>query len=201
MTTDYFVGDPRTNRERMLAGDWYIADDPESQRIAKRGERMAAAYHQTWLADESAAAQMLHSFLGSVGEGTVLKPPFVIDYGDNLHIGAGTFINFNLTALDVAEIRIGEGCMLGPNVQLYTALHPVQPAARADLLEAGAPITLGRNVWIGGGAIVLPGVHIGDNSVIGAGSVVTGDIPPNCVAAGNPARVIREDIDRVEFHV
>lgn len=201
MKINYFAGDTRSNRERMLAGDWYIADDPESQRIAKRGERMAVAYHQAWLADEAAAAQMLHSFLGSVGEGTVIKPPFVIDFGDNLYIGAGTFINFNLTALDVAEIRIGEGCMLGPNVQLYTAIHPVPPVPRADLLEAGAPITLGRNVWVGGGAIILPGVSIGENSVIGAGAVVTGDIPANCVAVGNPARVIREGIDRVEFHV
>lgn len=201
MKINYFAGDTRSNRERMLAGDWYIADDPESQRIAKRGERMAVVYHQAWLADEAAAAQMLHSFLGSVGEGTVIKPPFVIDFGDNLYIGAGTFINFNLTALDVAEIRIGEGCMLGPNVQLYTAIHPVPPVPRADLLEAGAPITLGRNVWVGGGAIILPGVSIGENSVIGAGAVVTGDIPANCVAVGNPARVIREGIDRVEFHV
>ncbi len=201
MTVDYFAGDDRSNRERMLAGDWYIADDPDSAKAAKHGERMCAAYQSTWLANEDAARQMLPLFLGTVGDGVTIKPPLAVDYGENIHIGEGTFINFNLTALDVVDIRIGAGCMLGPNVQLYTALHPVPPVPRADLLEAGAPITLGTNVWVGGGAIILPGVTIGDNTVIGAGSVVTKDIPANCVAVGNPARVIRENIDTLEFRM
>jgi maltose O-acetyltransferase len=115
-----------------------------------------------------------------------------VDYGENLHVGARTFINFNLIALDVAPITIGEDCQIGPNVQLLTPSHPVEPQARRDKLESARPISIGDNVWLGGGVIVCPGVTIGDNSVIGAGSVVTRDIPANVVAAGNPARVLRE---------
>lgn len=114
------------------------------------------------------------------------------DYGENIHIGEGVFINYNLMALDVAEIRIGDHCQIGPNVQLLTPTHPIAPQPRRDKLEAAEPITLEENVWLGGGVIVCPGVRIGRNSVIGAGAVVTKDIPANVVAVGNPARVVRE---------
>ena len=190
--TDYFAGDPRTNRERMLAGDLYIADDPESGRLARRAVRLADAYHRAFVADESAARSLLDALLGQLGEGAFVKPPLFVDYGENIHLGARSFANYNLTALDVVSITIGEDCMIGPNVQLLTPTHPVDPQPRRDKVEAAQPITIGDNVWLGGGVIVCPGVTIGDNTVIGAGSVVTKDVPANVVAVGNPARVIRE---------
>ncbi|MBP2456430.1 maltose O-acetyltransferase [Clavibacter michiganensis] len=191
MATDHFPGDTRSNRERMLAGDLYIADDPESARLAQRGVRLADAYHRASIADEAAARPLLVELLGHLGDDAVVKPPLFVDYGENIRIGARTFVNYNLTALDVAAITIGEDCQIGPNVQLLTPTHPVEPQPRRDRLEAAKPITIGDNVWLGGGVIVCPGVSIGDDSVIGAGAVVTRDIPAGVVAVGNPARVIR----------
>ncbi|MDF1489058.1 sugar O-acetyltransferase [Tessaracoccus caeni] len=190
--TDYFAGDPRTNRERMLAGDLYIADDPESGRLARRAMELADAYYRAEVAADPHAREFLADLIGELGDEAYVKPPLFVDYGENITIGARTFINYNLTALDVAKITIGEDCQIGPNVQLLTPTHPIDPQPRRDKLEAAQPITLGENVWLGGGVIVCPGVTIGDNSVIGAGSVVTKDIPANVVAVGNPARVIRE---------
>jgi maltose O-acetyltransferase len=192
MVTDYFVGDARSNRERMLAGDLYIADDPENARRAQRAVQLADAYHRAAVADEGAARPLLALLIGSLGEGAFVKPPLYVDYGENITLGARTFVNYNLTALDVAPITIGADCQIGPNVQLLTPTHPIDPQPRRDKLEAARPITIGDNVWLGGGVIVCPGVTIGDNSVIGAGAVVIRDIPANMVAAGNPARVIRE---------
>ena len=189
---DYFQDDPRTNRERMLAGDLYIADDPDNARIARRAVQLADAYHRAAIADDDAARPLLEQLLGTLGEGAFIKPPLYVDYGENIHLGARSFVNYNLVALDVVAITIGEDCQIGPNVQLLTPTHPIDPGPRRDKLEAAEPITIGDNVWLGGGVIVCPGVTIGDNSVIGAGSVVTRDIPPNVVAVGNPARVIRE---------
>lgn len=198
MSTDYFAGDARTNRERMLAGELYIADDPESARIARKSVVLSDAYHRAVVAGDEGARGILSDLVGTLGPDVEIKPPLFVDYGENIHVGARTFINYNLTALDVAPIVIGEDCQLGPNVQLLTPTHPIAPQPRRDKLEAAKPITLGDNVWLGGGVIVCPGVTIGDNSVIGAGSVVTRDIPANVVAVGNPARVIREigDDDR-----
>ncbi|ACQ80377.1 putative sugar acetyltransferase [Beutenbergia cavernae DSM 12333] len=192
MRIDHFAGDSRTNRERMLAGDLYIADDPENARLAQRAMRLADAYHRAAVEDEGAARPLLEELLGSLGEGAFVKAPLFVDYGENLHIGARTFANVNLTALDVARITLGEDCQIGPNVQLLTPTHPVEPGPRRDKLEAALPITIGDNVWLGGGVIVCPGVTIGSDSVIGAGSVVTRDIPAGVVAVGNPARVVRE---------
>ncbi|MEU9584532.1 sugar O-acetyltransferase [Streptomyces werraensis] len=191
MTTDYFAGDPRTNLERMLAGDPYIADDPEIGRRLERAMRLAARYQATYLEERDQAKAVLAQLLGSVGEDVEIRPPLHVDYGSNITVGARTFVNYHLTALDVAAITIGEDCQIGPNVQLLTPTHPVEPQPRRDKLEAARPITIGDNVWIGGGAIVCPGVTIGDNSVIGAGAVVTKDIPANVVAVGNPARPVR----------
>lgn len=190
--TDYFAGDPRTNRERMLAGDLYIADDPDNERLARRGLALADAYHRAEVAVDPGARAILADLLGSLGEDAYVKPPLFVDYGEGIHIGARTFVNYNLTALDVATITIGEDCQIGPNVQLLTPTHPVDPQPRRDKLEAAQPIVIGDNVWLGGGVIVCPGVTIGENSVIGAGAVVTRDIPANVVAVGNPARVLRQ---------
>ncbi|MFH8735829.1 MULTISPECIES: sugar O-acetyltransferase [unclassified Streptomyces] len=190
-TTDYFADDPRTNLERMLAGDLYIADDPEIARRQRRAMQLAARYQAAFVEDADKARPILADLLDSVGEGVEVRPPLFVDYGSNIAIGARTFVNYHLTALDVARITIGEDCQIGPNVQLLTPTHPVEPQPRRDKLEAALPITIGDNVWLGGGVIVCPGVTIGDNSVIGAGAVVTKDIPANVVAVGNPARPVR----------
>ncbi len=195
MTTDYFADDPRTNLERMLAGDLYIADQ-EIEDLTRRSARLSEAYGRVALLDDEAARAILADLLGTLGEGSGIRPPLRVDYGKNIHVGARTFVNFNLTALDVATIHIGDDCQIGPNVQLLTPIHPIEPQPRKDKLEGAKPIVIGDNVWLGGGVIVCPGVTIGENSVIGAGSVVTRDIPANVVAVGNPARVIRENIDR-----
>lgn len=191
MTTDHFAGDPRTNHERMLAGDLYVADDPEIERRALRAARLQDEYARTAPRDPADARPVLEKLLGTLGEGAVIRPPLFVDYGENVHVGPRTFVNYHLTALDVAPIVIGADCQIGPNVQLLTPTHPVEPTPRRDKLEAAKPITLGDNVWLGGGVIVCPGVTIGDNSVIGAGSVVTRNVPANVVAVGNPARVVR----------
>jgi maltose O-acetyltransferase len=198
--TDYFVGDPRTNRERMLAGDLYIADDPENGRLARRALQLMDRYQRAEASGDPSARSILAELLGHLGEDAYVKPPLFVDYGENISFGARSFANYNLVALDVAPIRIGEDCQIGPNVQLLTPTHPVDPQPRRDKLEAARPITIGDNVWIGGGVIVCPGVTIGDNSVIGAGAVVTKDIPANVVAVGNPARVIRTIEDEEAEH-
>lgn len=188
---DYFAGDPRTNRERMLAGDLYIADDPDSAREAQRAVRLANDYLAAYARGASAARPILAELIGNLGEGAEVKPPLFVDYGTHISIGARTFVNYNLTALDVAPITIGEDCQIGPNVQLLTPTHPLEPQPRRDKLEAARPITIGDNVWIGGGATILPGVTVGENSIVGAGAVVTKDVPANTVVVGNPARVAR----------
>ena len=190
-TDDHFATDPRTNLERMLAGDLYIADDPEIARRQQRAMRLAARYLAAYPENPTEARPILTELLASVGEDVEVRPPLYVDYGSNISIGARTFVNYNLTALDVARITIGEDCQIGPNVQLLTPTHPVEPGPRRDKLEAALPITIGDNVWLGGGAIICPGVTIGDNSVIGAGAVVTTDVPANVVAVGNPARPVR----------
>ena len=189
---EYFPGDPRSMRERMLAGDLYIADDPELARDSLRAIGLADRYNRTWVQDRTGAAKILRELLGGLGEDTEIRAPLYVDYGKYLTVGARTFINYNLTALDVAPISIGDDVQIGPNVQLLTPTHPVEPGPRRNKLEAAEPIAIGNNVWIGGGAIVLPGVTVGENSVIGAGAVVTRDVPANVVVVGNPARVVRD---------
>ncbi|MGW8064017.1 sugar O-acetyltransferase [Streptomyces ziwulingensis] len=191
MPTEHFAQDPRTHLERMLAGDLYVADDPEIARRQQQAVRLAARYHAAYVEDAAAARPILAELLGSLGAEAHVRPPLYVDYGSNITIGARTFVNCNLTALDVAAITIGEDCQIGPGVQLLTPTHPTEAGPRRDKLEAARPIAIGDNVWLGGGAIVLPGVTIGDDSVIGAGAVVTRDVPAGVVAVGNPARPVR----------
>ena len=182
-------------RERMLAGDPYIADDPDLAEQSSAALDVVAAYNATSVREGPLRRRLLEELLGSVGDGTEIRPPLYVDYGSHLSIGARCFANFGLVALDVAAITIGDDVQIGPNVQLLTPTHPVAPEPRRDKWEAAAPIHIGDNVWLGGGAIVLAGVSIGDNTVVGAGAVVTRDLPANVVAVGNPARVVRTDID------
>lgn len=187
--------DGRTPRERMIAGDPYLADDPELTTAAVRARRLMTSYQQVPCDDHVGARQILVDLLGSVGRDVTVRAPLYVDYGSQITLGDRVFANYGLTALDCAPITIGEDTQIGPHVQLLTPTHPLDPAERRTGVESAAPITIGRNVWIGGGAIVLGGVSVGDNAVIGAGAVVVRDVPADVVVAGNPARVIRELTD------
>ncbi|MFE9380152.1 sugar O-acetyltransferase [Streptomyces sp. NPDC006855] len=178
-------------KEAMLAGEPYIADDPELAADALHAAVLSERYNATPAADHEARRAVLAELLGEVGEGVVVRPPLRVDYGYRTTIGPRTFINFGAVLLDVARITIGADVQLGPNVQLLTPTHPLDPEPRRAKWEAAEPITIGDNVWLGGGVIVCPGVSIGENTVVGAGAVVTKDLPANVVAVGNPARVIR----------
>ncbi|MCE2563791.1 sugar O-acetyltransferase [Komagataeibacter sp. FNDCF1] len=170
----------RSEKQKMLAGELYIASDPELQRDMAQCAR--------WLARYNNANASLPERLGAVGESTCIRPPFHCDYGYNLFLGNNVFLNFNCIVLDVVPVRIGDGTQIGPGVQILAANHPRDPALRQKMLESGRPVTIGRNVWIGGGAILLPGITVGDHAIIGAGSVVTRDVPSGVTVAGNPAR-------------
>ncbi|KUL31922.1 sugar O-acetyltransferase [Actinoplanes awajinensis] len=183
--------DTRSMRERMLAGDLYIADDPELGEAALRAMDLTDEFNATPIRNFDERRRLLGDLLGELGEGVEIRPPLRVDYGSHLRIGARTFANFGLIALDVAPITIGADVQIGTNVQLLTPTHPIEPGPRRDKWEAAKPIVIGDNVWLGSGAIVLPGVTIGENTVVGAGSVVTRDLPANVVAVGNPARIIR----------
>lgn len=179
-----------TMRDRMLAGQPYVADSTVKALNVVAQER-EAAYNASPPGDVAGRRRLLAELLGALGADVEVRPPLRVDLGTRISIGDRTFVNLGLTALDVAEITIGADCQIGPNVQLLTPLHPLDAEQRRGKWENAAPITIGDNVWIGGGAIVCPGVTIGDNTVIGAGSVVVSDIPAGVLAVGNPAKVIR----------
>ena len=177
----------KTEKQKMLAGELYRPDD-------ELGAEQAAA--KAWMARYNAALALpvaerhalLRERLGHVGRDAVIRPPFFCDYGYNIRLGDGVFLNFNCVILDVVEISIGDRTQIGPAVQIYAADHPRDAETRRAGLEFGRPVRIGSDVWIGGGAIILPGVTIGDGAVIGAGSVVTRDVAPDVTVAGNPAR-------------
>ncbi|WIM88327.1 sugar O-acetyltransferase [Candidatus Mycobacterium wuenschmannii] len=174
-----------TQRELMLSGAPYRADDPELSAARRECQRVLARFN----AGES---EVLQGLLGSLGEGSEILPRFLCDYGEQISVGAGCFVNYDAVFLDCAAITIGRDVQIGPRVQLLTALHPVDDhESRRAGWESALPIAIGDNVWLAAGVIVCAGVSIGDNTVIGAGSVVTRDVPPNVLAAGNPCRVIR----------
>ena len=181
-----------TEKEKMLAGELYLASDPELVKLRERARQMTRAYNSTVESERDVRRAVLNRLLGQMSPVIEIEPPFRCDYGFNIFVGQNFYANFGVVMLDCAEIRFGDNVLLGPNVQLYAAHHPLAPDERLTGRELASPITVGNNVWIGGGAIILPGVSIGDGAVIGAGSVVTKDVPANVVAAGNPCRVIRE---------
>lgn len=182
--------DTRSMQERMEAGHWYKAG-PEQWSAIARASRLTNEHNLLMPVDGQAAAALYPEIFGTVGELLWLREPIKVDFGKNIHWGNNCFANYGLIALDVAEIRIGNNVMFGSNVQLMTPIHPLDPKLRLQGWEAGAPITIGNNVWVGSGAIILPGVTIGENAVVGAGAVVSRDIPANVVAVGNPARVVK----------
>jgi maltose O-acetyltransferase len=181
----------RSMHERMLAGELYIADDADIARESLRARSLSRAFNALEPEDAAGQRRLLEELLGAFGEGSEIRAPFYCDYGYQTFIGARTFANFGLVCLDVARVTIGDDVQIATNVQLLTETHPVEPGPRREKWESAAPIAIGDNVWLGGGVIVLPGVTIGENSVVGAGAVVTRDVPSNVVAVGNPARVVR----------
>jgi len=180
-----------SEKVKMLAGELYFANDPELDGERRRAQRLLARYNATSADDAAARIELLRQLFGAVGDGADIQPRFACDYGYTIRIGRNAFINYNCVFLDCAAIEIGDDLQMGPAVQLYTGFHPLDRATRAAGLELARPIRIGDGVWIGGGAIILPGVTIGDGAVIGAGSVVRRDVPAGSLAAGNPARIIR----------
>src|SRR5690625_4196742 len=181
----------KTEKEKMIAGEIYNPEDPLLVKDRKEARRKVRIYNQTLETDEEKRVEILKELLGSTGENIFMEPNIRFDYGYNTHVGENFYANFDCTILDVCEVRIGEHCMLGPGVQLCTATHPLNPAKRNSGIEYAKPIKIGNNVWIGGSAIVNPGVTIGHNVVVVSGAVVTRDVPDNVVVGGNPARIIK----------
>lgn len=179
-------------RDRMLAGLDYIADDPDIDRESRRAQGLTHRINMADPNDHDLRRALLTELFGSFGTDSQIRPPLQCDYGYRTSIGDRTFINWGFICLDVAEVRIGDDVQIGPNVQLLTATHPLEPGPRREKWEGSDPITIGDNVWLGGGVIVCPGVTIGADTVVGAGSVVTRDLPAGVLALGSPARVVRD---------
>lgn len=185
-----------TTRERMQSGKLYFCTDEEIAREQLECLEILYDYNHTRPSESQKREQILKKLLAEMGENCYIEPPLHANWGKYTHFGSNVYANFNLTLVDDTDIFVGDNVMFGPNVVIATAGHPVDPPLREKVAQFNIPVRIGRNVWIGAGAIVLPGVTIGDHSVIGAGSVVTKDIPPNVVAVGNPCRVLREINDR-----
>lgn len=179
-----------TEHEKMLRGEMYRPDDPALVAARRKARELCYRLNHDHSADTAARQQILIDLLGAGGMSAHIEPPFQCDYGSNIHLGENVYFNFNCVVLDVCPVTIGDHTLIGPSVQIYTATHPMNAKHRRKE-EFGKPITIGCDVWIGGGAILCPGITIGDQTVIGAGSVVTKDLPPDVFAAGNPCRVIR----------
>lgn len=180
----------RTEKEKMLAGESYKCLDPDLEAERQKTKELLRLYNRTETEPERQI--LLQELLGQIGQNSFIEPPFYCSYGHNIYIGDYVYLNVLCTILDCNEVRIGHHVMIGPAVQIYTAAHHLQAETRIQSWEVAKPILIEDNVWIGGGAILLPGVRIGRNAVVGAGAVVPRDVPANTVVVGNPARVIRE---------
>jgi len=181
----------QTEKQKMLAGKLYHANDAELEADRSAAGAWMLRYNAALSASDADRLALLRELLAEAGDGAVIRPPFHCDYGYNIRIGPDVFFNFNCVVLDVVAVTVGARTQIGPAVQIYTADHPRDPLIRQTGAEFGRPIQIGRDVWIGGGAIILPGVTVGDTAVIGAGSVVTRDVPAGSTARGNPARMTK----------
>jgi len=181
-----------SEKEKMLNGELYDAADPELVAERNHARELTRRYNQTTPNDEAERQSLLEELFGSCGDDCDIEPPFRCDYGYNIHVGKNFYANFDCVILDVCRVEIGRNCQIAPGVHIYTATHPLNASERTNGLEYGKPVTIGDNVWIGGQAILNPGVTIGDNSVIASGAVVTGDVPDDVVVQGNPATVVKE---------
>lgn len=181
-----------TEKEKMLSGELYNAQDKALIQERLRAKELCYTFNNSSPHDIVAISKILSQLFGKSGNSLVIEPPFHCDYGSNIFLGSNVYFNFNCIILDPARVDIGDNVLFGPSVQIYTAAHPILVKECQTMLEFAKPIKIGSNVWIGGGAILCPGVQIGDGTVIGAGSVVTKNVPSGVVAAGNPCRVIRQ---------
>lgn len=179
----------------MLTGELYNASDPELLKERLNARRLTRLYNQTLETDENKRTELLKELFGSTGKSLYIEPTFRCDYGYNIHVGENFYANFDCVFLDVSEIRIGDNCFIAPGVHIYTATHPLNPTERISGVEYGIPVNIGHNVWIGGRAVINPGVHIGNNVVVASGAVVTKDVPDNVVVGGNPAKIIKQILD------
>ena len=184
-----------TQKEMMLAGMLYDSRDDELREDARRSRQLTRLFNNTTEEQIPYRTQLLKELFGGTGENIYVEPPFRCDYGSNTYVGENFYANFDCIILDVAQVHIGKNCLLGPRVCIYTPCHPIDAEIRNSFVESGKPVTIGDNVWIGGSAVINPGVTIGNNVIIGSGSVVTKDIPDNVIAAGNPCKVIRSITD------
>lgn len=181
----------KTEKEKMLSGELYQAADPELTKGRLNARRLTRLFNQSLETDIEQRTELLKELFGSTGQHLYVEPTFRCDYGYNIHVGENFYANFDCVMLDVCEIRIGDNCFVAPGVHIYTATHPLEAQERISGAEFGKPVTIGHNVWIGGRAVINPGVKIGNNAVIASGAVVTKDVPDNAVVGGNPARVIK----------
>jgi len=181
-----------TEREKMLAGELYRASDPELVAMRLRARQLAHEYNRLRPEEMELRRGILRRLFGRIGERFEIEPDFRCDYGCHIFAGEDLYMNFGCVILDVCEVHLGHHVFMAPGVHIYTATHPTDAAERCGGLEYGRPVGIGNRVWIGGGAIIMPGVTIGDDTVVGAGSVVTRDLPSGVVAAGNPCRVLRK---------
>lgn len=209
MTEDKPIAKPiiddatREKMALMFSGEVYLPDDVDGFFDLQAAQRdLQLELNATPLTNPKRRTELMQAFFGAAGEGLYLECPVYANWGCNTYWGERCYANFNLTLVDDADIRIGDGCMCAPNVVIATAAHPIDPEMRRAALQYNLPVTIGNNVWLGAGAIVLPGVTIGDNTVVGAGAVVTKNLPANVVAVGNPARVLREigEHDKIYYH-
>ncbi|SDD06858.1 maltose O-acetyltransferase [Paenibacillus sp. UNCCL117] len=181
----------KTEKQKMLAGELYLASDPQLTKDREHARNLTRLLNQTLETEHEKRIELLKQLFGSTGQNVYVEPTFRCDYGYNIHVGNHFYANFDCVILDVCEVRIGQNCLMAPGVHIYTATHPVNPLERVSGAEFGKPVTIGNNVWIGGRAVINPGVTIGDNAVIASGAVVTKDVPDNVVVGGNPAKVIK----------
>ena len=182
---------PRSEKQKMLTGELYNAGDPELVREREHARRLTRQFNATPENDAAGRTALLAELFGSGGSTATIEPTFRCDYGYNIHVGANFYANFDCTMLDVCEIRIGDNCLLAPGVHIYTATHPLEASERIKGPELGRPVRIGHNAWVGGRAVISPGVTIGDDVVIASGAVVTRDVPDRVVVGGNPAKVLR----------
>lgn len=180
-----------TEKQKMIEGAPYRPGDPELCQDRSTAQKLMRAYNQTAVDDTEVRLPLLQRLLGAVGKDTSIRAPIFVDYGYNLFVGDGVFMNFGCVFLDVCRIGIGAGTQIGPGVHFYAADHPRDPTSRAAGIEFGRPIIVGKNVWIGGNAVIMPGVTIGDDAIVGAGSVVTRDVQEGATVVGNPAKPTR----------
>lgn len=182
----------KTEKQKMLAGEPYFAGDEQLTEERNRARRLIYTYNNTSPDELEARQEILSHLFGAVGESIFIEPSFKCDYGYNIYVGENFYANFDCVMLDVCKIEIGDNCLLAPGVHIYTATHPLDAVRRTNGVELGKPVKIGHNVWVGGRAVINPGVTIGDNAVIASGAVVVKDVPANVLVGGNPARVIKK---------